>query len=320
MIEFDFKKPVDPEKFRAPIKLAPLNDILINSDYQDLLTQQNLKNFDLIWNLQGGDTFKKIPDRSVTRLDFEHNGNVKTFYLKRHNPERFGNGYRYFVSFVQDRLSQGIQELYNIVEFRDHGLATVIPVAAGAKKIGNCSSISFLITEDFSPFISLEWIILNQPDFFNGSQGRQRKQNLLETIGGFARKMHNAGLNHKDFNATHILLYYGEQNLGKPLIGLFDLQRVGRKNLLSFRWIIKSLAEINYTLPDKHFSDNDRRQLFIAYKGTQNSGCWEQFQQWWIKRKVSRIAKHTKNIRNRKQSEKMKTNRKSTHNDTHQKF
>lgn len=315
MIEFDFKKPVNPEKFRAPIKLARLNDILINSDYQDLLTQQNLKNFDLIWNLRDGDTFKKIPDRSVTRLDFTHKGNTRTFYLKRHNLERRGIGCQYFPSVFQNRLSQGIQELYNIVEFRDHGLATVIPVAAGAKKIGNCGSISFLMTEDFSPFISLEWIILNQPDFFNGSKGRQRKQNLLGTIGDFARKMHNAGFNHKDFNATHILVYYREQDPEKPVIGLFDLQRVGRKNLLSFRWIIKSLAEINYTLPDKHFSDNDRQQLFIAYKGGQNSGWWEQFQQWWIKRKVHRIATHTKNIRNRKQSRKFKIKRKSPHDD-----
>lgn len=293
------------DKFQGLIRLEKLNDILINPDYQNFLKHQGLTHFDLIWNLQGGDTFKKIQDRSVTRIDFKYRGtDKKTFYLKRHNPEKFNMKYRVFRNFFQNRLSQGLQELYNIIKFRDHGLATVIPVAAGAKMLGDSRMISFLITEDFAPFISLEWILFNQPDFFTGPKGEKRKKNLLDTIGCFARKMHNAGLNHRDFNATHILLYYPEQSSEKPQMALFDLQRVDRKNALSFRWIIKSLAEINYTLPCQFFSDNDRRQLFLAYKGKQKPGCSGLFQQWWIRRKTARIARHTENINQRRHSTK----------------
>jgi hypothetical protein len=302
MTEFVSKNPSNVKNFRNPIKLVQFNDILINPDYQDQLMQLNLTSFDLVWNFRGGDTFKKIPARSVTRIDFEQDDIGNAFYLKRHNPERVKSSIRDSQKPSKTRLSQGILELKNIIEFRDHDLATVIPVAAGEKKLDSSRVISFLITEDFSPFISLEWILFNRPEIFTGSEGGARKRKLLEKIGGFARKMHNAGFNHKDFNATHILLYYPDQNMTEFEIALFDLQRVDRKNILSFRWIIKSLAEINYTLLDKYFTAEDRQYLFLAYKGHHNPNFYDRFQQWWIRRKTSRIARHTKNIIKKRQS------------------
>lgn len=302
MTEFISKKPLNMVKFQSCIKLVQLNDIFINPDYQDQLTQLNLTHFDLIWNFRGGDTFKNIPTRSVTRIDFEQNGIGNAFYLKRHQPERVKSSYITFQCHSQNLLSQGMLELKNIIEFRKHHLATVIPVAAGEKKVDSSRVISFLITEDFLPFISLEWILFNRPEIFTGSEGGVRKRKLLEKIGRFARKMHNAGLNHKDFNATHILLYYPDQNTEESEIALFDLQRVDQKNILSFRWIIKSLAEINYTLLDQYFSEQDRQHLFLAYKGHLKASHYDRFQQWWIRRKTSRIARHTKNIFKRRQS------------------
>lgn len=302
MTEFVSKSSLKVEKFQSPIKLVRLNDILINPDYQNQLAQLNLTSFDLIWNFGGGNTFKKIPARSVTRIDFEQNGIGNAFYLKRHNPEKVKRSRQYFLKPFQNGLSQGQLELKNIIEFRNHDLATVIPVAAGEKKVDSYCVISFLITEDFSPFISLEWILLNRPEIFTGKKGEVRKRILLEKIGCFARKMHAAGFNHKDFNATHILLYYPKPDIEAPELALFDLQRVDRKNILSFRWVIKSLAEINYTLLDEYFTEEDRQFLFLAYKGCLKPSYYGRFQQWWIRRKTSRIARHTKNIIKKRQS------------------
>lgn len=302
MTGYASKKHDSLDKFRCPIRLEKVNDIFINPDYLDLLTRLDFTEFDSVWNCHKGETFKKIQDRSVTRIDIEHNGKKNVFYLKRHNPEQYSMGYRYFPVFFTKPLTQGFQELINIIEFRNHGLSTVVPVAAGEKLADKSNRISFLITEDFSPFLSLEWILFNQPGFFTGSKGEKRKTCLLEVIGHFARKMHNAGFNHKDFNATHILLHFPESSPEKPDMALFDLQRVGRKNLLSFRWIIKSLAEINYTLPEQYFSDYDRQQLFNAYRGHQRPDCSGKLLQWWIRRKAFRIARHTKKIVKRRQS------------------
>ena len=302
MTEFVSKNPLNVKNFRNPIKLVQFNDILINPDYQDQLMQLNLTSFDTVWNFRGGDTFKKIPARSVTRIDFEQDGIGNAFYLKRHKPEKVKSRYITFQKHSQNILSQGMLELKNIIEFRDHHLATVIPVAAGEKKVDSSRVISFLITEDFSPFISLEWILFNRPEIFTGSEGEVRKRQLLEKIGIFARRMHNAGFNHKDFNATHILLDYPDQNMKEFEIALFDLQRVDLKNILSFRWVIKSLAEMNYTLLDEYFTEKDRQHLFLAYKGHLKPSCYDRFQRWWIKRKTSRIARHTKNIIKKRQS------------------
>ena len=80
--------------------------------------------------------------------------------------------------------------------------------------------------------------------------------------------MHDSGMNQQDFNATHILLYNIES--GNPAVVLFDLQRVDTSLLNSFRWPIKALAELNFSLPSSIFTENDKVFLFTNYKAKKN--------------------------------------------------
>lgn len=189
-------------------------------------------------------------------------------------------------------ITEGTKEFHFYCQFRKKGLATPVPIAAGMRFCSFLEVESFLITRDFSPFIELEELVLNKPEVFEGNSNQPKKNRVLSSIAAYARKMHQAGLNQKDFNANHVLLH--EIDSEYPQVALFDLQRVDTNPLSSYRWPIKALAELFYTLPQSLFSEDDKHFFFKKYKNKQELGLLDSLQYHLIKRKTARIAKHSK--------------------------
>ena len=281
--------------FSSSINCLAKNHLILNRDSLDLLKEICFDSFEAIWKYHAGEVIKKIKSRSVIRFAVQTNSGKRFFYLKRHNTKFVGIQRFLSLFFPKLVLSEGKREFENICDFREGGLGTVLPVAAGERFVKLCWVQSFLITEDFSPFISLEYMLRDNPEFFMGEKDSYRKKKSINKIGMFARKMHNKGFNHRDFNATHILLYYKDES-DVPDIALFDLQRVDRNSVFQFRWIIKSLSELNYTLPDNIFDEEDRLLLLLSYKGKKKLNAWERLQWLWIKRKTARIKRHTEKM------------------------
>ena len=115
--------------------------------------------------------------------------------------------------------------------------------------------------------------------------------------------MHQNGFNHRDFNATHILLHY-DNGSDVPKIALFDLQRVEKRRFLRFRWKIKSIARLNYSLPDDIFSPKDKLYIFLSYKGKKRLNPYNHLEWLWIKRKTTKIKRHQEKKINQKRKEK----------------
>ncbi len=273
--------------------------LTINNEYQELLESAPFHSFESIWNFSNGETIKQIKARSVIKFEIRHNNKKRTFYIKRHNSEFIGLS-RLFPRLLPRRsLSQGRLEFENICDFRKNNLPTVVPVAAGEKFSHFFWAKSFIITEDFSPFISLESLLENRPQFLSGPKGENRKQILLKDIAVLARRMHQNGFNHRDFNATHILLNYNNGS-DIPQIALFDLQRVEKRKYLRFRWKIKSIARLNYTLPDEIFNIKDKTYILLSYKDKKSFNFIDRMQWFWIERKTAKIKRHTEKMIDRK--------------------
>lgn len=281
--------------FSFQIECIKKDRLIFNKDYLELLNDVHFDSFESVWKYQDGETIKKIKARSVIRFEIQTDSGKKYFYLKRHHTKFIGIK-RILALFSQKLvLSEGKREFENICDFREGGLGTVFPVAAGERFVKFCWIQSFLITEDFSPFISLEYMLRDHPEFFMEENARDRKRNLINRIGIFARRMHEKGFNHRDFNATHILLYYKDKS-DAPDIALFDLQRVDRNSVSRFRWVIKSLSELNLTLPESIFNKKDRISLLLSYKGKKKLNEWDRLQWLWIKKKTARIKRHTEKM------------------------
>jgi hypothetical protein len=287
------------QQFNGAIDRIESDHLIINTAYQEFLARIGFNTFESVYHYTRGDVIKRIKAKTVLRLEFNHQGAKRIFYLKRHGLEFIGFAglWRRFLNRCGG--SQGRLEFENICDFRKNNFATVVPVAAGEKVYRGLWVKSFLITEDFSPYISLEEMLAHQPRFFTGPEGVRRRRILLGEISRIARNMHQRGLNHLDFNATHILLHYENGSL-PPKLALFDFQRVSRRRLLRFRWKIKSLARLNYSLPTEIFSEADRRHLFLSYLKKNKLANTDRLQWLWFKRKTARIKHHTDKILSRR--------------------
>jgi len=273
--------------------------LTINNEYQELLERAPFHSFESIWNFSNGETIKQIKARSVIRFEIRHHDIKRTFYIKRHNSEFIGLSRLFSRLFPRCNLSQGRLEFENICDFRKYNLPTVVPVVAGEKFSHFFWAKSFIVTEDFSPFISLESLLENRPQFLSGPKGENRKRILLKEVAVLARRMHQNGFNHRDFNATHILLNYNNES-DIPQIALFDFQRVEKRKYFRFRWKIKSIARLNYTLPDEIFNIKDRIYILLSYKDKKSFNFLDRMQWFWIERKTAKIKRHTEMMIDRK--------------------
>lgn len=285
--------------FASPVSCLGLGDLIVNRDYLDILESCGLSDFRSIYHYAPRHIVKKTRERTVARVDICTKGEKRCFYFKHHNMARLRLCELVFRFIFGQRPSQGRSEFKNICDFRKNGIPTVRPVAAGERYAGLFRGESFLVTEAFDPFVSLENIIENRPEFLQGTKGEQRKTILMEEIAHLARHMHRSGFNHRDFNATHVLVRY-DDGRDAPGLALFDLQRVDRRKFLRFRWFIKTMAELNYTLPDSLFNTEHRLHLYRSYKGKDRLNLWDTLQLFWIKRKAARIKRHTENILKRR--------------------
>ncbi len=283
------------QQFTGSIDWIESDHLIANRAYQEFLARIGFDSFESVYNYTKGDVIKKIKAKTVLRLEFNHQGGKRIFYLKRHGLEFIGFSGLLRRFFLRCGRSQGRLEFENICDFRQNNFPTVVPVVTGEKFYRILWVKSFLITEDFSPYISLEDMLEHQPRFFTSPEGVHRKRILLGEISRIARNMHQQGLNHLDFNATHILLHYENGSL-PPRIALFDFQRVTRRKFLRFRWKIKSLARLNYSLPAGVFTEEDRKHLFLSYLKKDNLAYFERLQWLWFKRKTARIKHHTDKI------------------------
>ncbi len=281
--------------------------VVVNRLYRPLLMAEGLLTFADFFHYADGELIKRIPDRTVTRIQLGDQG--ATFFLKRHLLEirppwqrqqpLLGRG----GGEITD--SEGAAEFDNYSLFRLRGLATAVPVAMGERQVEGGGIESFLLTLDFAPLLSLEDIIRYTPELLAGHEHTERRRQLLACAADYARRMHHGGLNHLDFNATHILLL-GPGNAPYPLPphgAVFDLQRVATNIMTSWRWPVKTLAELNFTLPPELFDDEDRLFMLRTYVAKERLGIQDRLLWRAVLAKSAKIARHTKKRRARRKLE-----------------
>ena len=105
-------------------------------------------------------------------------------------------------------------------------------------------------------------------------EGRRRvllKRALLGQVADIARRMHGAGMNHRDFYLCHFLVrdrdcrrWSGEDALSLVLI---DLHRVQRRERVPERWLVKDLGGLLFSALDAGLTRRDLFRFVEAYEG-----------------------------------------------------
>ena len=114
---------------------------------------------------------------------------------------------------------------------------------------------SAIITRALDDTISLE-------DYRPATVGEKRL--LINEIAQMARKMHDAGVNHRDFYLCHFLMDTGMSD--DPKLHLIDLHRAQLRSRVPERWLAKDLGGLLFSAFDKGLTRRDLLRFIRVYR------------------------------------------------------
>ena len=247
-----------------------------------LLRTHGFKTYDDFMDFTGGEHICHKRGRSVYR--FERGG--RTFYLKRNRL----NFTEFWKGLLRLRLPprSALKEWKSIQAVGNAGIPTVFPVVMGEELVCGIEKSSFTLTEALYDAEPLEEVLRRDFSSRLSSTLRRKKRTLIRRVAEIVRRLHNSGMYHQD-------LYLGHFFLGSDdTLYLIDLQRVGLRNKIPRRYLVKDLAQLAYSAEiTEGVSRSDQMRFFLTYLGIPNLGRVEKTLVRKVLGKCHRIGCHT---------------------------
>ncbi len=211
---------------------------------------------------QQGDIFRAREGRRTLRFFAEG----RSYFLKYHA----GIGWKEILkNLTQAKLPVlgAMDEVRAIDAVRAAGLDTMTVAAFGSRGVNPACIESFIVTEDLVDTLSLEdvgeqWVAGGQvPVLF--------KRALIDRVAEIARRMHGAGINHRDFYLAHFLMpsaAVSQQRVDCPMY-LIDLHRSQVRNKVPRRWQIKDLGGLYFSTARFGLTHRDLLRFIRGYSG-----------------------------------------------------
>jgi heptose I phosphotransferase len=253
--------------------------LIINSAFASLLRNSGWSAFDAIWKMSRDAAVAKQlrTDRITLRFTLSENGSDRHFYIKRHTRSSWKEYLKPLLQLSWPIL--GARNEWNaLIHFHQANIPTMIPVA-----LGESGENSFLITEALENCVKLSELNSNSN---SAGPTLEQRRDIAREVARIARLMHSNGMHHQDFYLGHLLLSKEVANR----IYVIDLGRVRKHSHLSQRWIVKDLAQLNYS---SHATPRERLRFLRDYlnralRRTDKSLIRS------IERKTQKIARHSR--------------------------
>ena len=241
-----------------------------------------------------GEVFRELEARRTLRTEI----GGKTYFVKIHR----GVGWREIVKnllCLRLPVLGAANEWQAIRRLSALGVDTMHGVAFGQRGCNPARQHSFIVTEDLNPTVSLEDFCRDWPE---NPPPFRLKRALIRRVADMARKMHQGGVNHRDFYLCHFLLHLEPlpaperlQDLRKsPLarreaadstpvrqgeattpagfcvspglqLSLIDLHRAQIRPATPRRWRDKDLASLYFSALDIGLTRRDRLRFLRDY-------------------------------------------------------
>ncbi|MCC5796459.1 MAG: lipopolysaccharide core heptose(I) kinase RfaP [Methylophaga sp.] len=236
------------------------NSCYLRDDLSQAWVGQSI--FDVVAELDG-EIFRNKEGRRTLR--FELDG--RSYFLKYHA----GVGWlEIFKNLLALRLPIiSARNEWQAIEFlQKHGLDTMTLAAYGERGWNPARRQSFVITDDLTDTMSLEWV---------GEQWQQRppsfasKQALIRKLADISRVMHGNGMNHRDYYLCHFLLdkdfEHSNSFTTDTPVYLIDLHRAQLRQRTPQRWIIKDLGSLYFSANRVPLTRRDILRFMKIYSG-----------------------------------------------------
>lgn len=203
--------------------------------------------FDSLGELQG-EVFREVDARRTLKVSMGD----EPYFLKIH----FGVGWLEIIkNLVQFRLPVlGARNEWVAIRRLDQaGVATMTPVVFVEYGVNPAQQCSAIVTEALEDRTSLEFY--DPPDALE-------KRELLQLIGTISRRMHLAGVNHRDYYLCHFLM----SKTDHKDLRLIDLHRAQVRARVPVRWLVKDLGGLLFSALDKGLTRRDLLRFLTVYR------------------------------------------------------
>lgn len=204
-----------------------------------------------------GEVYRDLPDRRTFRFEVAGEG----FFAKLHR----GIGWREIgTSLLSLRLPvvDARRERDAIEVLHDAGVPTMETLAWGVRGRSPASRRSFIVTREIPARRTLDDLARAWGE--RGHCDVALKRRLIARVAELTRRMHDAGVNHRDLYLVHLLLPDDSGIAG--LICLIDLHRAQIRARVPRRWRVKDLGSLLFSARVAPLTRTDRLRFVAAYR------------------------------------------------------
>lgn len=262
----------------------------VHQPFADFLRRQQWESFRTLQEFTGGEIVRAAGPRITRRISITGEPGLHEVYLKQHFPVAWPQRLKPWLRLTPVVLGAR-PEWDAILKFHAVGIPTMTPIAWG-----EAGETSWLLTAGVVHQENLqEWtqrallpalVPETPPRVRPESSARLRK--YVEELAGQARTMHAAGLHHQDFYLNHVLLSEAVNRSSE--LRIIDLGRVREQQPLGRRWILKDLAQLNYSA--RHLPCSLRLRFLRCYL-QRGLASRDRRLIWWLEQKAAQIGRHT---------------------------
>lgn len=221
--------------------------------------------FDQVMALEG-DVYRAKEGRRT--LLFEHEG--REYFAKIHSGIGWGEIWKNLSSFrlpIMDASNE-----WKAVDLLERSGVETVKIVGKGSRGGNPAKIeSFVIMRALDERVEVEDFLKD----FGGLTGRARlilKRKIIRKVADSARRMHGAGMNHRDFYLCHFHImnceWTGDELVEDIHLPLIDLHRAQIRDQVPRRWLVKDLGALLYSAIDCEITDRDLVVFLKVYVGS----------------------------------------------------
>ena len=212
-----------------------------------------------------GDVVRAKEGRRTFR--FEHSG--KGYFAKVHMGIGWGEIWKNLSQFRLPVVDAS-NEWKAVKLLESVGVDTVSMVGKGVRGANPATRQSFVIMDELHEKIELE-DFLKGLGSLTGGKALRLKRKLIRTVAAAARKMHQAGMNHRDFYLCHFHIEdrdWSNWTKGEAIrLPLLDLHRAQIRSAVPTRWLVKDLGALFFSAIDCQITDRDLVAFLREYLG-----------------------------------------------------
>ena len=214
--------------------------------------------FTRIMSLQG-EVFRDVPGRKTVRVNIVG----QSYFIKQHFGVGWGEIFKNLLAFKVPVVSASTEK-QAIEKLGEIGIATTPLAGFGSRGCNPASRQSFLITRDLGDILSLETLA---EQWMQTPPEPRFKRRLLLAVAALAARLHDSGLNHRDFYICHICLDLPRLRQGDIHLYLIDLHRVGIRETIRPRDRIKDMAALYFSAMNAGLMLRDYLRFLRCYRG-----------------------------------------------------